>query len=253
MSVLNVLIPGFCGGRTSYEPLRAELEAVTGDPTIYAESCRRGMRRLPPDAIQAPLALRRQAVHVMQQAKAGWEQHHGNITSGKFRVRYIGHSMGAGLAMLACCYNPEVVEAATALAPACMRKEGLVVLAKRTLAKAKADPATFEQYAEPTVRTAVGNDRQAGIREYVGGGFWRTVAEGLALSRTELYRAAISALARYNTPLHVAYAEQDELFPCTPVRPYITGGTTFVLHGVTHDVQLQPKRVVDELARHGAL
>ena len=189
----------------------------------------------------------------MNQAKAAWVEHHGSATLSKFRVRYFGHSLGAGLTMLICGYNPEVIEAATALAPACMRKEGVVVLAKRTVVKGITDPSTFDKYAESSVRAAVGDDRKAGIREYVGGSFWRTVAEGFALGRTELYQAAIDALAPYKAPLNVAYAEWDELFPHTAKQPRITGGTTFVMKGVTHDVQLQPKRVVDELARHGAL
>ncbi|HET9411589.1 MAG TPA: alpha/beta fold hydrolase [Candidatus Saccharimonadales bacterium] len=258
-NTLDFVVGGFGAGEATHQPLCKLMEHVSGNPTFYIGSLRRGdcitLRRTSP----FPLALDLQARHVASEISKAVQTFRAARPSPKdvegqslqgYNVRIYGHSFGAAASMLAAAaYLPNVPRSLFPLAPACFRKEGLRLVG-RVLFKAVNDLRMARFHPNTDVR-AVMALRGPGLREYASN-LPRTLAEGWMLTRTDVYLALTDELARQKVPVRTAYAERDELFPELRKRPR-NMENAIILEGVTHDVQYYHRTVVAQLAEHGML
>lgn len=244
-SCADILVGGFGGSAAGYAELLEEMRRATGRPTSYV-----GMSRWKlfffRNPSPYPRALYRQALHLA------------NVLDGRRikHVRLYGHSMGGAIVTIfADVFGDRFeVERVVALNPAGVYIDGALPLLLRMIRKGASDARMLKHHANERVRRIIKTSK-IGVVTYLLNPV-RSLAEGLALSRTRVLVAAYPQLRKRGTPIAIIHSDDDIVFESARLLKALNdlpGIMAFELTCMPHDMQYFPAETVTALQRHGVL
>jgi pimeloyl-ACP methyl ester carboxylesterase len=243
--IVDVVVGGFGSSAPGYAELLDEMHAATSNQTVFVGMARWSLMACGRNS-RYPRVLYRQALHVVR------ELHRQGIR----RVRLYGHSMGGAVVLIvADAFAGSLdIEQVVALNPAGVHVDGVLPLLRRMIRKGKGDIHNLKHHTDTRVRRIIAAGKPGAVK-YVCNPV-RSLAEGLALSRTRLLATLYPRLSQGSVPIMIVYSDEDMVFEPAPMLAALDSlpdVVAFELKTMPHDVQYHPAETVAALRRHGAL